>query len=466
MLRKVVLILGFVSLCGGVALAVTYMYDDLAVVGPGGANPARIYIQQYDPLFGVPWTALKDSGLVPAELEIAPVPGQYDQATVKTQLAILGVGQYTPGDEEATPPFDARLLMSGPWPYSYVALRDDGSSPLEGQATATSGLTRGGYFVSDSTSGRGVVGYATATSGTTFGGSFETSSTEGQAVRGHAKATTGTTYAGRFVNDSTSGHGVYGLGGDNGVYGFGGNNGVYGRSDSTSGVGVYGYTASATGTTYGVYGQSDSTDGFGVYGDGGGVGGAFTTSSTSGTGAYGYASASTGTTYGVYGEVSSADGYAGYFTGGKGVYADDIEWAPKTGYIMVHANEYVPAQPTYSYVREVFSVRCLGGTQLWFAPLQLPHGSTITYIEWYYADSHATDDITFSLVEVDGSSIVNLMASANSSGSAGWGSVSTTSITSPTIDNTAYSYVVYGRAQSTGHRLCQVKIHYTYSEPY
>ena len=60
---------------------------------------------------------------------MAPIPNQYYQVTVKTQLAELGKGVATPGQRVANPPFTAMLLLSGPWPYSYCALRDDGSSP-------------------------------------------------------------------------------------------------------------------------------------------------------------------------------------------------------------------------------------------------------------------------------------------------------------------------------------------------
>jgi len=445
MFKKVVLIVGVMSLCGGVALAVTYMYDDLAVVGPGGANPARIYIQQYDPTFGVPWTALKDSGLVPAELEIAPVPGQYDQATVKTQLAILGVGQYTPGDEVATPPFDARLLMSGPWPYSYVALRDDGSSP----ATLEINPLFEYRDIEATIKSTGDLRVKNDSAETLFtldgggaGGSFEADSTTARAVKGQATAASGSTFGGWF------------------------------QSDSPSGIGMYGYASASSGETFGGYFQSSSTDGRGVCStasasSGTTYGGKFVSGSSSGTGVYGYAFATSGTTYGVRGKVNSADGYAGYFEGGKGVYADDIEWAPKTGYIMVNANEYVPMYGGYSYRRTSVGVaNQAGSNQYWYAPLQLPHGSTITYIEWYYYDLDPGQDVWLDLYRVDGSSIVNLMATGSSSGSPGYGSVSTTSISSPTVDNTQYSYALRGETLSTDHALCQISIHYTYSEPY
>jgi hypothetical protein len=70
--------------------------------------------------------------------------------------------------------------------------------------------------------------------------------------------------------------------------------GIFGRSDSTSGTGVYGFANATSGFTNGVIGQTDST---------------------SGTGVYGLATATSGTTYGVYGESRSPFGYAVYSKG-------------------------------------------------------------------------------------------------------------------------------------------------------
>ena len=100
------------------------------------------------------------------------------------------------------------------------------------QDTATSGVTYGGYFQSDSTSGRGVSGQATATSGTTYGGRFRNNSPNGFGVYGEAANTSGTNY------------------------------GVYGVNHSTSGFGVVGRAIQGSGTTYGVYGQTYSSDGY------------------------------------------------------------------------------------------------------------------------------------------------------------------------------------------------------------
>lgn len=63
---------------------------------------------------------------------------------------------------------------------------------------------------------------------------------------------------------------------------------VYGRSNGTSGTGVYGWASATSGNTEGVFGQNDSTSGIGVYGE---------------------ATAPSGTNAGVWGRSWSAEGY-------------------------------------------------------------------------------------------------------------------------------------------------------------
>jgi hypothetical protein len=85
--------------------------------------------------------------------------------------------------------------------------------------------------------------------------------------------------------------GLHATGTDFGVYGTSDDYGVYGFTNSTSGVGVRGYSEASTGVNYGVTGKNFSPNGFGVYGE-----------NDVGTGVYG-----TGTT-GVKGSSSAIDG--------------------------------------------------------------------------------------------------------------------------------------------------------------
>jgi len=215
-----------------------------------------------------------------------------------------------------------------------------------GKALADSGTTYGVYGESASTSGRGVFGYALADSGSAYGVYGASDSTAGRGVSGRANATSGTTYGVYGQNESNQGAGVSGtstgVSGTGvrgeadlfGVYGTSDNFGVYGHTDSTSGVGVRGWSDATSGTNYGVkgrnkspdgagvFGENTSTDGTGVYGradnttgQGDGVYGETNSDDYFSRGVYGLASATTGNAVGVYGQTNSPDGYAGFFVG-------------------------------------------------------------------------------------------------------------------------------------------------------
>lgn len=87
--------------------------------------------------------------------------------------------------------------------------------------------------------------------------------------------------------------------------------GIFGRTASSSGSGTVGYASAVAGITTGVQGQADSAGGRGVYGwasstsgDTYGVSGV--TDSTAGTGVSGHARATTGISTGVLGETDSS----------------------------------------------------------------------------------------------------------------------------------------------------------------
>ena len=152
------------------------------------------------------------------------------------------------------------------------------------------GLSASGFngVYGESYDGYGVHGQATASSGYTRGVFGETDSASGTGVYGKANNTSGNTWGVFGLDSSTGGHGVGGIA----TAGSGDTMGVVGQSLSTGGWGVWGIATASTGTTYGVVGESGSTSGRGVKGT---------------------ATATSGTTYGVLGYSSSPDGYAGYF---------------------------------------------------------------------------------------------------------------------------------------------------------
>jgi trimeric autotransporter adhesin len=203
-----------------------------------------------------------------------------------------------------------------------------------GRATSTTGLTRGGWLQSASTSGIGVEGDAYATSGAAIGVKGVSDSTLGTGVAGVATAASGLAVGVSGITNCVVGFGVYGQTNNGSATG----SGVYGRTDSTAtGAGVTGYAGAATGGAAGVAGYTNSQFGAAVYGQanstsGAAYGGRFQNNAPSGAGVVGLANATTGSTYGgafyssspdgtgVYGAATSTSGinYGGYFESSSG----------------------------------------------------------------------------------------------------------------------------------------------------
>ena len=81
-------------------------------------------------------------------------------------------------------------------------------------------------------------------------------------------------------------------------------------------------------------------------------------------------------------------------------------------------------------------------TASFYAPVQLPHGVTVTKVTsyWYDVDS---EDIYCVLVRTNTTGSLNNMAFVSSSGSAGDGSTVDTTIPYSSTDNSLYQYTLY-----------------------
>jgi hypothetical protein len=115
-----------------------------------------------------------------------------------------------------------------------------------------------------------------------------------------------------------------------------------------------------------------------------------------------------------------------------------------TGYLSIHASAFVPRYNTIdTYI--FLDVRNLDTTTASFAaPVHLPHGVTVNNVTSYWYDVEPTWDIvTCSLYRSTATGTSATMASVLSSGSAGWGSTTDTSISFATIDNSLYEYCIY-----------------------
>jgi hypothetical protein len=186
---------------------------------------------------------------------------------------------------------------------------------------------------------------------------------------------------------------------------------------------------------------------------------------------------------GVYGE--SASGYGVYGKGGSyGLYSEgallvdgfayingELSWQEKTGYVSVPAAAFGPEDDYFQYNNDGWVLSPSDqSSYLYYAPVQLPHGATITAMTFGWVDLSAAQDATCAL-KVDrlgaGAPVVVEIAAVSSTGSSGDGTSSTSTIdpTYGTIDNSQYIYYIEWNLpdmiKGSG-----VIIEYTFSEPY
>ncbi len=187
------------------------------------------------------------------------------------------------------------------FPSYRLDVQTPGNTGLRGYSQQASGVAFGGYFQSDSTSGRGLYSEASASSGVNFGGYFKTNSSDGSGIYAEASATSGATYGGYFVARSPQGTSVFG----SNVASSGTAYGILGRSSSAGfgSAGIRGENTS-TGQVIGVEGIGLGGDaGTGIAGRGTATGGYFESFGPAG----GFASSgvyAAATDYGVYAETS------------------------------------------------------------------------------------------------------------------------------------------------------------------
>ncbi len=300
---------------------------------------------------------------------------------------------------------------------------------------------------------------------------LHTSSTSSSALKAIALASSGSPAAVYGESRAPNGAGLagYGLGSSNGVYGNSSSGvGVFGQSSTTGtvgiatatgrSVGVYGRNAGYSGA--GVYGESDHTSGTGVRGDSdGGVG----VEGNSGSGRGVVGSSTTGT--GVWGY--SASGYAIYSQGDT--YIDgDLKWVTRTGYIALSAAAFQPREDGYDYTNNGGALYNNNGTSReYVAPVQLPHGSHVTKITFYWNDTSTSADGYCNLARDEmGSGTTSVMASASTNGSGGDGSSVDNTINYSRIDNSLYAYFLYLNLPDASVSAYGVVIEYKYTEPY
>ncbi len=279
---------------------------------------------------------------------------------------------------------------------------------------------------------------------------------------------------------------------------------IHGRGGSASSrlpsarVGVWGESYDG----FGVYGGSDS--GNGVHGDSLSAPGVLGTSAT-GTGVY-----ASGGNYGVEANGTVGDlslnGSLGdiYATGTSGadmelhsndhidLHLDDdsnsisqfrilngadttaftvtetgaVSWMPQTGYLSLSAADFQPQVDGYDFSNTGQRLQNVdGSSDNYIAPVQLPHGATVTRLTFYWRDTSSSNGV-LSLYRNGLAGTSSLMAYASTSGNAGNGSSYDSTISYATVDNSQYSYFLSLGLPDSNVWCYGAIIEYTYTGPH
>jgi len=222
--------------------------------------------------------------------------------------------------------------------------------------------------------------------------------------------------------------------------------GVWGSTDSTDGgAGVVGRAEADSGQGYGVFGASFSPGGAGVYGMAPTTGTVGVATASNGTGVYG-ASASG---YGVYGKANPPDGY-GIYSDGNAYVKGKLFWDARTSYVSVSTAAFIPELGNdgghVEYDNYGYYLQNEASSAEWFvAPVQLPHGATVTELRVGWRDGSNTQSTVYlrrrSMIDVTGT--FETMAQVASVGSLGGdqeGVWSDDTIDNAAVDNEHYTY--------------------------
>ena len=136
-----------------------------------------------------------------------------------------------------------------------------------------------------------------------------------------------------------------------------------------------------------------------------------------------------------------------------------------TGYISVPAAAFVPEHYLVDYANlgSTLSLKT-GASAAFLAPVHLPHGATVTKLTLNYYDEDSFNAITLDMWCSDQGGDKHI--AGVTSGDDGIGSVSTTSISNPVVDNSAcasYSVLSIG---ATGLTFYEAYIEFTYPTSY
>ncbi len=142
-----------------------------------------------------------------------------------------------------------------------------------------------------------------------------------------------------------------------------------------------------------------------------------------------------------------------------------ISWAERTGYVSLPAAAFRPAYGGYDFHNAGIRLDNVdGSSDFYFAPVQLPHGATVTRLSFYYADDSATGGGVAELRVNDMDDTFRQMAYVTTVDGQASGYDDTISFA--TIDNSQYAYYVQCNLDDSDVHAYGVIIEYAYTEPY
>lgn len=146
----------------------------------------------------------------------------------------------------------------------------------------------------------------------------------------------------------------------------------------------------------------------------------------------------------------------------------DLTWQTKTSYISISPAAFRPSKDGYDFLCNGISLRNIdSSSDTYYAPLELPHGSKITNMTWYWYDlSSSSEDGSLWMCRSDFDSTLHPIAGCFSSGNSGDGSSYDNSVSQPWIDNSQYHYWLSVYLPDSSVYCYGALIEYTFTEPY
>ena len=158
-------------------------------------------------------------------------------------------------------------------------------------------------------------------------------------------------------------------------------------------------------------------------------------------------------------------------SGSAAISDSKINYLTRTGHLSIPVSELSPLFNSYDYGKGTV-LYMLSGSGSFYAAAHLPQGAVVKKFTFATADNTDTAYTRAKLRRINNSNpgVTLDMASVDTSGqanSAAWTQQSTSSISSPTIDNRSFSYVVdvYLGGPTTFLAAGPIVIEYTYSSP-